>query len=57
MELDRRRIWHLAQFEGDRRRLVEEPELIPVAIEELLRAYAPVTMALSWPRRPSCGAA
>jgi cytochrome P450 len=38
-------IWHLARFEGDRRRLVEEPELIPVAIEELLRAYAPVTMA------------
>jgi cytochrome P450 len=26
-------------------RLVQEPELIPVAIEELLRAYAPVTMA------------
>ena len=26
-------------------RLVSEPELIPTAIEELLRAYAPVTMA------------
>ena len=29
----------------DRRRLVDEPELMPVAIEEFLRAYAPVTMA------------
>jgi cytochrome P450 len=38
-------IWHLAQVPADRRRLVEEPELIPVAIEEFLRAYAPVTMA------------
>jgi cytochrome P450 len=38
-------IWHLAQVAEDRRRLVDEPELIPVAIEELLRAYAPVTMA------------
>ena len=27
------------------RRLVEEPELIPTAVEEFLRAYAPVTMA------------
>jgi cytochrome P450 len=38
-------IWHLARVPEDRRRLVAEPELIPVAIEELLRAYAPVTMA------------
>jgi cytochrome P450 len=38
-------IWHLARVPADRRRLVEEPELIPVAIEEMLRAYAPVTMA------------
>jgi cytochrome P450 len=37
--------WHLAQHPGDRRRLVEEPELIPTAVEEFLRAYAPVTMA------------
>ena len=29
----------------DRRRLVDEPELMPIAIEEFLRAYAPVTMA------------
>jgi cytochrome P450 len=38
-------IWHLAKFPADRRRLVEEPALLPTAIEELLRAYAPVTMA------------
>ncbi|MET3841660.1 cytochrome P450 [Bradyrhizobium sp. OAE829] len=38
-------IWHLATVPGDRERLVREPELIPTAIEELLRAYAPVTMA------------
>lgn len=38
-------IWHLATHPQDRRRLVAEPELIPTAIEEFLRAYAPVTMA------------
>jgi cytochrome P450 len=38
-------MWHLATHERDRRRLVAEPELIPTAIEELLRAYSPVTMA------------
>jgi cytochrome P450 len=38
-------IWHLAKHPEDRRRLVREPELMPTAIEELLRAYAPVTMA------------
>ncbi|MDH3752326.1 MAG: cytochrome P450 [Acidimicrobiia bacterium] len=38
-------LWHLAQHPEDRRRLVEEPELLPFAVEELLRAYAPVTMA------------
>lgn len=38
-------LWHLATHADDRRRLVAEPELIPVAIEEFLRAYAPVTMA------------
>lgn len=38
-------LWHLAQHPEDRRRLVEEPDLLPVAIEEFLRAYAPVTMA------------
>jgi cytochrome P450 len=38
-------IWHLAGHPDDRRRLVAEPELMPSALEELLRAYAPVTMA------------
>jgi cytochrome P450 len=38
-------IWHLATHEADRRRLVAEPALIPTAIEEFLRAYAPVSMA------------
>jgi cytochrome P450 len=36
---------HLATHPDDARRLVDEPELLPVAIEELLRAYSPVTMA------------
>ena len=30
---------------ADRDRLIAEPELMPTAIEEFLRAYAPVTMA------------
>ena len=38
-------LWHLAQHADDRRRLVEEPALIPIAVEEFLRAYSPVTMA------------
>ena len=38
-------LWHLAKTPSDRRRLVAEPTLLPTAIEELLRAYAPVTMA------------
>jgi cytochrome P450 len=38
-------LWHLAAHPDDRKRLVAEPELMPTAIEELLRAYAPVTMA------------
>jgi cytochrome P450 len=37
-------LWHLATHDDDRRRLVEEPDLLPIAIEELLRAYSPVTM-------------
>ncbi len=36
---------HLATHDDDRRRLVDDLTLIPVAIEELLRAYSPVTMA------------
>jgi cytochrome P450 len=38
-------LWHLAMTPADRERLVAEPELMPMAIEELLRAYSPVTMA------------
>jgi cytochrome P450 len=38
-------MWHLATHPDDRRRLVAEPELMPTAVEEFLRAYSPVTMA------------
>ena len=38
-------LWHLASHPDDRRRLVADRDLIPTAVEELLRAYAPVTMA------------
>jgi len=38
-------IWHLAGNPADRERLVAEPDVLPVAMEEFLRAYAPVTMA------------
>jgi cytochrome P450 len=38
-------LWHLARTPGDRRRLVAEPGLLRTAVEEFLRAYAPVTMA------------
>jgi cytochrome P450 len=38
-------LWHLATYAADRKKLVADPQLIPTAVEELLRAYAPVTMA------------
>src|SRR6266404_4588048 len=38
-------LWHLAKTPADRDRLIAEPELMPIAIEEFLRAYSPVTMA------------
>ena len=38
-------LWHLATHPDDRKRLVAEPELMATALEELLRAYSPVTMA------------
>lgn len=38
-------LWHLAKTPADRERLIREPELMPTAIEEFLRAYSPVTMA------------
>jgi cytochrome P450 len=37
-------LWHLATHPADRQRLVDEPELLPTAVEELLRVYSPVTM-------------
>ena len=38
-------LWHLARAPRDRERLIAEPDLLPIAMEEFLRAYAPVTMA------------
>ena len=38
-------IWHLAGNPSDRERIVADPALLPSAMEEFLRAYAPVTMA------------
>lgn len=38
-------LWHLASHPDDLRRLREDPSVMPFAVEELLRAYAPVTMA------------
>jgi cytochrome P450 len=38
-------LWHLAKEPADRERIVAEPALVPTAMEEFLRAYAPVTMA------------
>jgi cytochrome P450 len=38
-------LWHLARTPEDRTRLVADPRLLPTAMEEFLRAYAPVTMA------------
>jgi cytochrome P450 len=38
-------LWHLAKTPQDRERLAAEPGLLPTAMEEFLRAYAPVTMA------------
>ena len=38
-------LWHLAGHPVDRRRLAAESSLMSAAVEEFLRAYAPVTMA------------
>ncbi|WP_327418329.1 cytochrome P450 [Streptomyces sp. NBC_01233] len=38
-------LWHLARHPEDRARLVAEPELIPAAVEEFLRAFSPVQIA------------
>jgi cytochrome P450 len=38
-------IWHLASHPEDLKKLIQFPDLIDSAVEEFLRAYAPVTMA------------
>ncbi|WP_417515074.1 cytochrome P450 [Minwuia sp.] len=38
-------LWHFAAHEDDRKRLSADHSLFPTAIEEMLRYYAPVTMA------------
>jgi hypothetical protein len=38
-------LWHLAKTPQDRERLIADPALLPTALEEFLRAFAPVTMA------------
>ena len=38
-------LWHLATYPQDRALLIAEPELLSRAVEELLRVYAPVTVA------------
>jgi len=38
-------LWHLATHPEDQARLRAEPALLPVAVEEVLRFYSPVTMA------------
>jgi cytochrome P450 len=37
-------LWHLGTHPDDLARLAADPSLIPVAVEELLRAYAPVSI-------------
>ena len=38
-------LWHLAQHSEDRKLLASKPEVMATAMEEFVRAYAPVTMA------------
>ncbi len=38
-------LWHLGTNPSDRQRLANDPEVLPIAVEEFLRFYAPVTMA------------
>ncbi len=38
-------LWHLASHPDDLARLVDDPDVMIFAVEEFLRAYAPVTMA------------
>lgn len=38
-------LWHLASHPEDQQRLRDDPSMIPLAVEEFLRVYSPVTMA------------
>jgi cytochrome P450 len=38
-------LFHFGSHPDDRRRIAADPDLIPTAVEELLRFYSPVTMA------------
>jgi hypothetical protein len=38
-------MWHLAQHPEHPKQIIEDPAIITSAVEELLRAYSPVTMA------------
>ncbi|MGA2836709.1 MAG: cytochrome P450 [Acidimicrobiales bacterium] len=38
-------LWHLATHPDDAKTLATDPAAMPLAVEELLRAYSPVTMA------------
>ena len=38
-------LWHMAQHPDDRARWINDPAVQPFALEEILRFYAPVTMA------------
>src|ERR1039458_10143369 len=48
-------LWHLATHQIDRERLVADPALMATALEELLRAFAPVTMARVVTEDMECG--
>jgi cytochrome P450 len=48
-------LWHLATHADDRKRLVADPALIPTAVEEFLRAYAPATVAREIVRETEIG--
>jgi cytochrome P450 len=48
-------LWHLATHPVDRQRLADNPDLMDTAIEELLRAYAPITIGRTATRPASVG--
>jgi cytochrome P450 len=48
-------LWHLAAHRAHRESLVADPALIPVAVEEFLRMYAPVTIGRVVTREATIG--